>query len=695
MRFFRRFSLIFLFLLLALFFELQLKSSAQSMSRATSVKPDNIFVADDPVSYKGPVISDMGRYGSLFANPALFSEIQSVHYGKQGAYENCIVGNWLFYCNAGDEGHLYAIRLDGTGKHLISSELSVSDLNAFFCIRNGRVYFMSPADATLDKMYKLCSINLSGNDRQILLQDRVQDVAFFDKDVLFTIHGQNGLTLGKVNYDGSNRAILVSGDACQSWRFDRTLLYSTDSALMRVDMDSRKPSTLALGSYMDVHVQGSYALYIDKTNTMRVWDAVVKREYRIAEKTADIIIPSGSTDSCFYRTIEGDLYCLNMNTRKTKKLASHIPNMAINRVEGNKIWFTADTVPVSEIRRIGMDGKPTVLVSGLRGNLTSGVLSGNNLYYTVDQQVGRNHLLRLDVVTGKIGYLATTHFDSVVQAVDGGWVYVAWTGAGQLAKVRDNPQEKPKTEQPNPDVYLIDKCIIGDTHWATDGWIYYVADDYTKPISVFRVSKDGRALQRLLVGTESVLDIRNLVNGNAGTWFTVMEGIHQYLYRVDPSGDKAELFTPEEILSSVADDRLIVYDLKQGRFCLDVQTGIVKMLENSSRPLEGILYEGLLYSSGEALTACSMDTGATIVLAAGAVTDFLLDTSANRIIYLQGNALFSVGLDGSETKKLAVTDNTELMGISNGQIVYRTITQKAERYYVTMMDGSNFHEGLE
>ena len=151
-----------------------------------------------------------------------------------------VYGEWVYFCPVNrynyDESPLYRIRIDGKKLEKISDAVC-----EFTCIVDNYIYYVDRGDQ--NKLYR---INLDGSNKQLICEERCWSINVVD-DVIYCMAND---AIKKMTLDGKNRTEIINGKFCQVNYHDGWLYYITDdgSKIYKVRTDGTDKKTITTDS---------------------------------------------------------------------------------------------------------------------------------------------------------------------------------------------------------------------------------------------------------------------------------------------------------------------------------------------------------------------------------------------------------------------------------------------------------------
>ncbi len=167
-----------------------------------------------------------------------------------------VVGDWIYYINQTDQSKMYKIRLDGSGKTKIDDQHSATVIS----VVGDWIYYI-----TQSEQYKLFKIKTDGTGKMQLGTDFLVEEMYATEDwIFYTIQNQN-LQIFKIRPDGSQRTKVTEYGARQlniegDWLY---FVNQTMPGIWRVKWDGSNPTSFGAeySSPTSLNVKGNMIYY--------------------------------------------------------------------------------------------------------------------------------------------------------------------------------------------------------------------------------------------------------------------------------------------------------------------------------------------------------------------------------------------------------------------------------------------------
>jgi tetratricopeptide (TPR) repeat protein len=267
-------------------------------------------------------------------------------------------GDLIYYSNLSDNGYLYKIKTDGTGKTKLNSENS-SNIN----VVDGWVYYMNQSQSNY---YSLCKIQTDGIGETKLSSDQLSGLNVVGNWAYYENSSDNGY-IYKIRTDGTGKTKLTSDKTytkdsicvVENWIYYTNR--SDNSCLYKIRLDGSGRTKLNSDGTYCINVTGDWIYYINETDNYSLYKIKTDGTGKTKLNSDESIFINVVGDWIYYNNYNDNIYLYKIRTDGTGKTKLNSAKTYCINVVGN--WIYLNNSDNNYLYKIQTDGTENQLVN--------------------------------------------------------------------------------------------------------------------------------------------------------------------------------------------------------------------------------------------------------------------------------------------------------------------------------------------
>jgi hypothetical protein len=212
-------------------------------------------------------------------------------------------GDWIYFWNNANEGHLYRMKTDGTQESEICE-----DTPYYMNLHEGWIYFVNGSDNR--KIYR---IKTDGTDRQLLNETSASNLIIYNgwmyfMDVTNPTDNENYARIFKAKLDGSEKE-MISSTPAQNFNLDKAWIFflsMKDNQLMKVRTNGSDEKKISDVPMMSFQISDNSGYYVDIENRF-LWKMTLEGKNAIKLSDKKVMAFNAGSEWIFYTSIKDEL----------------------------------------------------------------------------------------------------------------------------------------------------------------------------------------------------------------------------------------------------------------------------------------------------------------------------------------------------------------------------------------------------